>query len=988
MHKKTEIDNMIVLLKSWLVEIKFNTKLEFFDINKISEGLSEKLLNSIFGYNLRDLNKIKKNFPGIDLGDDTKDNIAFQITSRTDFQKFKENLEAFVKKDKNGKSHADTFTNGIKFLVLSNEDVKKGNTDLSLIYSPFNIKNDILKLEDLLPFIDHLYDNEPEKFIITKQILEEQFSNKKIDKSHHEKVDDFLNEYESVIVNNFSRINFFGLDLPKRPREIQLYSLFVEPKFKPYKDNIIETNSYSKLSSISSSLDKYFSVSNIDNLNQQIFNQENDSFKNINPSTLEYKDIDIVNINIPNLIDSNIYEDFFSSILSNRDNIITYKDIFNTQRNKVIIGNPGAGKSLLVKQAICKILSKEKSQFKSNYVYDSIPFRIELFKFNKDRNGNGIESYMSNYLKNTLGITGNNDDLVTNIFSQYKTIVFFDGLDEIFDIQERIEVRDIIENFTKKYDKSISIVTSRFESFEEVNLSSNLFDIIEILDFNEDQITEYVNKWYDVEEDDVLIRKEEVQNCLDQLSRVDKELTTSPLLLSLILILYRNELDIPTTKLEIYESCANTLIETRDVKEKKLDLNFKVKNKPAAFAHIAFWQYNLQNIENQKKEINYSSVLLELKKYLLQQKNTVFEDDSSANMAAKEFLEYAKNRSIYVENNFTHKSFLEYFTAYYIYSNFYYKGNHEYIKKILSENISKSAWLVVLELLVCKIDTGQPDNDIIDSIIETQLSLNEIVAITFFIQIIHHLRNVSETVVNKIISKAIGIVINRDIEKSSAIFECFIHLSTIDRFKPVLKKQINQTIQRLSENSLNTNDCYIFNMEAEITAARKNVFDIDYKFDKISDPYNFILEYYPNLLDWTKYFELLKYFMVQFDRELVSKTYSSLTNSKIFFSSSNFNWILSYLFSFNDIKQFLRNYGKLKILGFKSSEIINIAKKNINEFKIPQDLLDNYYEAKDFSVKDMLNHISKSRYNMTCKERVEKKIRFFDNSRRGENFRK
>jgi len=118
MDKKIEIDKIIVLLRSWVSEIQFNTKLDFYDINKISEGFSAKLLNAIFGYNLKDLNKVKKNFPGIDLGDDIHDKIAFQITSRTDFQKFKEALETFVKKDKNGKCLADTFTNGIKFLVI------------------------------------------------------------------------------------------------------------------------------------------------------------------------------------------------------------------------------------------------------------------------------------------------------------------------------------------------------------------------------------------------------------------------------------------------------------------------------------------------------------------------------------------------------------------------------------------------------------------------------------------------------------------------------------------------------------------------------------------------------------------------------------------------------------------------------------------------------------------------------------------------------
>lgn len=93
MDKKSEIEKIINLLKSWILEVKFNNTLNFYDINKYSEGLSEKLLNAIFNHNLKDLNCKKKNFPGIDLGDDSKDKIAYQITSRTDFQKFKNDIE-------------------------------------------------------------------------------------------------------------------------------------------------------------------------------------------------------------------------------------------------------------------------------------------------------------------------------------------------------------------------------------------------------------------------------------------------------------------------------------------------------------------------------------------------------------------------------------------------------------------------------------------------------------------------------------------------------------------------------------------------------------------------------------------------------------------------------------------------------------------------------------------------------------------------------
>lgn len=174
MNKKIELDRINNLLSLWFAQIKINTKLDFYDINKLSEGLCAKLLNTIYDYKLIDLNKIKKNFPGIDLGD-TENKIAFQVTSRVDFDKFKENLEKFVEKNKDNKSLSDTFSNGIRFLVLNFEQIKNGRINLNTIYSEFIQEKHIIKLDDLLTIISDIYDNDKNKFKQVKFILEEEF---------------------------------------------------------------------------------------------------------------------------------------------------------------------------------------------------------------------------------------------------------------------------------------------------------------------------------------------------------------------------------------------------------------------------------------------------------------------------------------------------------------------------------------------------------------------------------------------------------------------------------------------------------------------------------------------------------------------------------------------------------------------------------------------------------------------------------------------
>jgi len=174
MNKQMELQRIKVLLSRWIAEIGLDSNLDFFDINKISEGFSAKLLNLVFNLELVDLNKIHRNYPSIDLGD-FKNRIAFQITSRTDFQKFKENLETFVVKNKNGKSFADEFSKGIRFLVLSIKPIQYGKTQLNSIYNSFDKDKHIISFLDLYTLITNIYENDKPLFGKIKDLLNSEF---------------------------------------------------------------------------------------------------------------------------------------------------------------------------------------------------------------------------------------------------------------------------------------------------------------------------------------------------------------------------------------------------------------------------------------------------------------------------------------------------------------------------------------------------------------------------------------------------------------------------------------------------------------------------------------------------------------------------------------------------------------------------------------------------------------------------------------------
>lgn len=168
MEHKEYMSKVYRMLAHWKTEVEIYNENSLYDINRESQGLAVVLLNELFDLNLIDLDRVEKNFPGIDLGD-IDNGIAFQVTSRTDATKFKESLEKFVKYNLN-----EDFKGGIKFFIISINDVvlKKDYKD---IFDKFDKEKDILNCTDIADKMDSLYYTNRKKFMKVYEILENEF---------------------------------------------------------------------------------------------------------------------------------------------------------------------------------------------------------------------------------------------------------------------------------------------------------------------------------------------------------------------------------------------------------------------------------------------------------------------------------------------------------------------------------------------------------------------------------------------------------------------------------------------------------------------------------------------------------------------------------------------------------------------------------------------------------------------------------------------
>ena len=423
---------------------------------------------------------------------------------------------------------------------------------------------------------------------------------------------------------------------------------------------------------------------------------------------------------------------------------IRFSKLFNVGKDLIILGHPGSGKSFLVKYIVCSLVDSEDDEFEDKSISDALPFRIELRKylaFKKENKGH-IINYLSILLGLEYGIHNVPESSLSQTLKTQKTIIFFDGLDEIFNVSDRITVKNDIESFRNVFKDVRTVTTSRIIGYEDASLDPKLFIELKVNDFNDTQQKEYVTKWYYAEEEDKKIREKEIGDFLEKKNNVDKELLRNPLLLSLIVILYRNNLKLPESKLEVYQSCTSTLVDKWDVsKQLYIDMDEEIyRRKEAIFADLAYWQYT--ELSKNKGKITYERAKSIVGKIIFEKLELA--DEFNVDSKAENFMEYAKKRSIYFDNNFTHKTFLEYYTAFWVYANIEKKHKKNERDKLISKYISNPFWHIVLELLLNLIDKDQPDNEIIDDLINIQIKTkSSSKSIRFFLNVLPSLQNVS-----------------------------------------------------------------------------------------------------------------------------------------------------------------------------------------------------------------------------------------------------
>lgn len=346
------------------------------------------------------------------------------------------------------------------------------------------------------------------------------------------------------------------------------------------------------------------------------------------------------------------------------DKINSKKFLKEFNKNKIVYGGAGAGKTTLIKKVFNDYLSNHKDfdfsfplviRFREldyeNHINQS---SFGLFKILVDLLGIhikfpvkylddfGFEYY--NLLKNT----------VISFFNDSKVLLIADGFDEIPDNKLKVRIEKEFQELSLNLVDSKFIMTSRNNDFLLQLTNTNTYEICPL---NDKQIKSLISKW--------ITNRSKSKELFEKIKDSPYyDTTMRPLTLSHLCAIYERKKTIPPKPRYIYDFVLSLLLETWDQQRSILRpskyADFYIEKKKEFLAHLSYWlSYHLTRNVFSSDDIRRCY-------------NKIHKSHNlPASQAKKVVTELENHTGIFVQTGynsyqFSHKSLQEFLTAKYL----------------------------------------------------------------------------------------------------------------------------------------------------------------------------------------------------------------------------------------------------------------------------------------------------------------------------------
>jgi GTPase SAR1 family protein len=323
----------------------------------------------------------------------------------------------------------------------------------------------------------------------------------------------------------------------------------------------------------------------------------------------------------------------------------------------VVVGDPGAGKSTLVEHLIYSM-----TRANSGTDLSTTPAILRCRDYAALSRStpilHALMAQMASDMHHDLDL-----DALRDMLTLGRVTLVFDGIDEIVDLAYRRQVVDRVESLALRYPLSPILVTSRRIGYHTAPFDPKLFDVLDLVEFTEAQVAEYVDRWFKKS-----ARSESDRDGFLRESTSLEDIRTNPLMLSLLCILYKARGYIPRNRREIYRECADLLFYRWDSMrkiEQPLDHRRYGHHLMQDLAHF-FSRHEEAQAGIEEKQVRGLIATFFI--------DTAGVERYEATNRAAEFLDFCSNRAwlLTVKGvndrgerlfGFTHRTFMEFYTA-------------------------------------------------------------------------------------------------------------------------------------------------------------------------------------------------------------------------------------------------------------------------------------------------------------------------------------
>lgn len=219
----------------------------------------------------------------------------------------------------------------------------------------------------------------------------------------------------------------------------------------------------------------------------------------------------------------------------------------------LVLGEPGSGKSTLCRHLATAAARREDGP---------VPLLLTVREWAADGTHEQLLELAARHATEVLSVRTAPEELEA-LCEQGRALLVVDGLDEAGDPAVRRDLRDRIHGFVASRPRVPILVTSRIAGYHEVPLNES-FEPLVLAPWGDAALERFVERWYELVEDDPSVRRREQQDLSRALAAdpPTHALATNPLLATLIAMVHAAGTRLPEGRARLYDAIVELLLVT------------------------------------------------------------------------------------------------------------------------------------------------------------------------------------------------------------------------------------------------------------------------------------------------------------------------------------------------------------------------------------------------------------------------------------------